>query len=391
MKQKIITAFLAACLLALTSCNQGKSGTAEKDAPADSTEQVATETGNSLPPRKDIYELKEVKEGWNALSIPVENASGDIDIVQLAKAFNRAWPTAIGNTLTLKSEGKSVPQSNGYPDLKVKTDKAGGYIEALGSQTGDAEDMMVSVVDRENGHKLFMACLAWPIANVDQFICAYDFDPATAKLTPEDSPATHFKGLLKKPYLNYVLPQGSKEFIIEEDASLVLRHVYRFDGNQFRLAGIRIGEQERLIQLFNEEKAEDGGDRLTKWALIDIDQDGVYEVWMRADNDKNGAFFAFGDFDGPQLLVSETSRFRPTLAPGRVTVGGPAGGPSYYTNTITLKDSQREHELTCMQVYEDCEYSLDGKDITAEEGKAFQATISKKIYEPKVEWHKLMP
>ena len=391
MKQKIITAFLAASFLAFASCNQGKKDAAEKDVPADSTEQVTTKTGDEMPPRKDIYELKEVKDGWKVLSIPVENAAGDIDVVQLAKAFNRAWPTAIGNTLTLKSEGKSIPPSNGYPDLKVKTDKAGGYIEALCSKGGDGEDMIVSVVDRENGHKLLLVCLAWPIANVDQFLCAYDYDSSTAKLTPEDSPAADFKGLLQKPYLNYVLPQGSKEFVIEEDAGLTLRHIYRLDGNNFKVAGIRIGEQDKLIQLFNEDKAEDGGDRLTKWALIDIDQDGVNEVWMRADNDKNGAFFAFSDFDGPQLLLSETSRFRPTLAPGRVTVGGPAGGPSYYTNTVTVKNSQREHELTCMQVYEDCEYSLDGKDITTEEGKAFQATISKKIYEPKVEWHKLMP
>ena len=391
MKQRIITALWAVCLLALCSCNQGKKDATDNNAPADSTGQVTTTTGDELPTRKAIYEVKEVKDGWKALSIPVEKASGDIDVVQLAKAFNRAWPTAIGNTLTLKSEGKSVPQSDGYPDLKVKTDKAGGYIEALCSKGGDGEDMMVSMVDRQNGHKLLLVCLAWPIANVDQFLCAYDYDPSTAKLTPEDGPVADFKGLLQKPYLSYILPQGSKEFIIEEDASLTLRHVYRMDGNNFKLAGIRIGEQDKLIQLFNEDKAEDGGIQLTKFALIDIDQDGVYEVWMRADNDKNGAFFAFGDYEGPQLLLSETSRFHPTLAPGRVTIGGPAGGPSYYTHTVTVKDSQREHVLTCMQIYEDCEYELDGKEIPTEQGEAFQATLSKKIYEPKPEWHKLMP
>lgn len=389
MKKKL---FIAFCLMmALASCNQGKKGgDATDDALADSTEQTTAKTGNELPPRKAIYELKEVNEGWKSLTIPVENADKDIDIVQLAKAFNKAWPTAIGNTLTLKAEGKNVPQKDGYPDLKIKTDKEKGYMEAFGSHGGDAEDMMASVVDRQNGHKLFMACLAWPIANVNQFVCTYDYDPATGKLTPEESPTENFKGLLKKPYLNYILPQGNKEFVIEEDAGLALRHIYRFDGNEFKLAGIRIQDQDKLIQLFNEDKAEDGGARLTKFALIDIDQDGVSEVWMRADNDKNGAFFAFGDYEGPQLLVSETSNFHPSFAPGRVTVGGPAGGPTYYTNTITVKDSQRAHDFIRMDIYEDAEFTLDGKDISVEEGKAFEATLSKALYEPKPEWHKLM-
>lgn len=381
------------CLLAtLTACKQGKPSEANSQQAAtdSSATQVATKNSNELPPRKAIYELKEVKEGWKSLNIPVDGTSESADIVELLKAFNKAWPTAIGNTLTLKGEGKNVPQENGYPNLKVKTDKAKGYMEGMGSNTGDAENMMASVVDRQNGHKLLLVCLAWPIANVDQFVCAYDFDPQAGLLTPEDSPAENFKGLLKKPYISFFLPQGNKEFAIEEDASLVLRHIYQFDGNNFKFAGIRIGEQDKLIELFKLDKAEDGNDPLTKWALIDIDQDGVNEIWMQADNGKNGAFFAFGDFEGPQLLVSETSRFRPSFAPGRITVGGPAGGPSYYTNTITVKDSQRAHDFKRMDVYEDAEYSIDDKDVSVEEGKAFEATLSRDLYDPKPEWHKLM-
>lgn len=376
----------------LSACNQSKQPSANdaKEAADTTSAQTAAKPDNQLPPRKAIYELKEVKTDWKSLSIPVENASEKADITQLVKAFNRAWPTAIGNTLALKGEGKDVPQSNGYPNLKVKIDKEKGYMEGLGSEKGDAEDMMASLIDRQNGHKLLLVCMAWPIASVDQFVCAYDFDPQSALLTPEEVPAADFKPLLKKPYISYVLPQDGKTFAIEEDAGVVLRHVYQFDGSQFKLAGVRLNEQEKLIELFKRDKAEDGGDPLTKWALIDIDQDGVDEVWMRADNDKNGAFFAFGDFEGPQLLVSETSRFRPSFAPGRVTVGGPAGGPSYWTNTIIVKDSRRAHDFNRMDIYEDAEFSLDGKDISVEEGKAFEATISRDLYEPKPQWHKLM-
>lgn len=128
-------------------------------------------------------------------------------------------------------------------------------------------------------------------------------------------------------------------------------------------------------EMYEEGDLDDVHYPLTKYAFIDIDEDGKDEVWVRTADDEDGALFCFDDEEKPQLVITETEGKRLSVAKGWVGNGYPAGGPSYINHYVVLKDSHVECDFTDFQVYENHEYYLRDTEITEAEAKKIKDGI----------------
>lgn len=128
-------------------------------------------------------------------------------------------------------------------------------------------------------------------------------------------------------------------------------------------------------EMYEEGDLDDVHYPLTKYAFIDIDEDGKDEVWVRTADDEDGALFCFDDEEEPLLVITETEGKRLSVAKGWVGNGYPAGGPSYINHYVVLKDSHVECDFTDFQVYENHEYYLRDTEITEAEAKKIKDEI----------------
>lgn len=128
---------------------------------------------------------------------------------------------------------------------------------------------------------------------------------------------------------------------------------------------------------------------LTKYAFIDIDGDGVDEVWVRTEDDEDGAIFCFDDEGEPVLVITECEGKRPSFGKGWVGVGFPAGGPSYYNHYAIVKDSHLEYEFTDFQIEDNHEYYMGETEITEAEAQKIKAGIDFTNTEMKPEWKEI--
>ena len=123
--------------------------------------------------------------------------------------------------------------------------------------------------------------------------------------------------------------------------------------------------------------AADMGDKnveLTKWSHCYIDYDNEW-IWLRDKDGKNGAFFIRRD-GKIQLLAVESPRLQPSKCEKDgicyLKLAGPAGGPSWQQEIHAFKDGKRIWKLNVLEVEGELyECSLNGKDISKEEGQAY--------------------
>ncbi len=141
-------------------------------------------------------------------------------------------------------------------------------------------------------------------------------------------------------------------------------------------------------EMYEEEDLDDIHETLTKYAFIDIDEDGISEVWLRSANDEDGAIFCFDDEGEPVLIITETEGKRPSFGKGWVGVGFPAGGPSYFNHYAIVRDSHLEYDFTDFQVEENHEYYLNETEITEAEAKKIEEGIDFENTEMKVVWRR---
>ena len=141
-------------------------------------------------------------------------------------------------------------------------------------------------------------------------------------------------------------------------------------------------------EMYEEEDLDDIHYPLTKYAFIDIDEDGINEVWVRTENDEDGAIFGFDEEGFPRLIITESEGKRPSIGKGWVGIGYPAGGPSYYNHYVFVENSTIEQEFTDFQVYEEHEYYCGETEITEAEAKKMKERIKGEGQELNPEWHK---
>ena len=138
---------------------------------------------------------------------------------------------------------------------------------------------------------------------------------------------------------------------------------------------------EQLQKLYlADDPHENKGYKFATYRYIWIDNDDTEEIWLRDKDDKHGAFFTRhnGEF---KLIATENGRLQPTFLRSRdgvsyLRISGSAGGPSYYTQVIELKNSQVLHRFTALEIYGEIdECSFDGKPMDKAEGKRYMESL----------------
>lgn len=136
---------------------------------------------------------------------------------------------------------------------------------------------------------------------------------------------------------------------------------------------------ETMQGLYEESDEDHGWEPLTEWQYVDLDGDGVNEIRLRDADGEYEAFFAHSG-EAFELIGVATSRFKaytrePQDGKGWWCKGGPAGGPSYYTEIITLQGSRITDRYYQMQVYDDFEGTLNGEDLDDAACRAYMEAL----------------
>ena len=162
------------------------------------------------------------------------------------------------------------------------------------------------------------------------------------------------------------------------------------------LAPVTLSAEEfaRMQDLYQETDDDHGWKPLCKWQFVDLDGDGIDEVWMRDAGDEYGAFFTF-DGENIDLIGVETDRFPAYTreqqdGKGYFCKGGSAGGPSYYTEIVTLKNSRVVDRFNQLEVYGELENAtLNGKEVGEEQAGAFMKALPESAELTPGEWNML--
>ena len=120
--------------------------------------------------------------------------------------------------------------------------------------------------------------------------------------------------------------------------------------------------------------------KLTKYAFFYLDYDNQW-IWMRDQQDENGAFFLKKDGKF-KLIAVETPKMKPSTAEkdgvGYLRLSGSAGGPSQYVEIYAFKDGKRKEYFTALFVAGEIDgCGLNDRDISVEAGKAYLAKLPK--------------
>jgi len=146
------------------------------------------------------------------------------------------------------------------------------------------------------------------------------------------------------------------------------------------------GDMAPLQALYDADDTYDGKTALSKFCAVDIDGDGIDEIWARDAEDENGAVFCFGSGE-PELVAVEYWRQHFLFFEGRVNKAGPAGGPAYYSEDHLLENSRPVHKITAVTLYGELdEVRFDGKGINQMQLDSLRAGFSQVRIAEEPEW-----
>jgi len=148
-----------------------------------------------------------------------------------------------------------------------------------------------------------------------------------------------------------------------------------------------------MRKLYLDDDSDDDKADLTKYMMIDIDGDGIDEVWLRSADDKHGALYTYNE-GKIELIGVESARKSPSFHQasekhGFLKLSGPAGGPSWYTEIYELKNSQVVHRVTMLEIYGEIdEAGMDGHDMSKEDCEKYVSALPK-AYDPYIYWREI--
>ena len=136
-----------------------------------------------------------------------------------------------------------------------------------------------------------------------------------------------------------------------------------------------IAEMQRI---FTEAPESDHNVKFSKWAHVYIDYDNEW-IWLRDKADQNGAIFIRKDGKF-RLVATETPKMKFSVAEKGNThylkVSGSAGGPSYFTEIFAFENGKQTEHAYVLEVYgEVSEFSLNGRELDAEQAKAYKERL----------------
>lgn len=358
--------------LAMTACKENKK--------PETTAEQTTET------EKSIMTIDEVYESWQTETIKEVN---DADVLDMVAAFQKQWPTQ--SVATLMSDLELPEDERQYISFY---DPENAYISfAEGSDDRDSEEMTAHVWQRSNGHQLFGITFFQASADVQSFLAFYDYDPSKGTLTPEKSLDNLFTPTNPNVEVYYRLPIEGDELIVNEyyhDWWRSLLHVYSWDGMKPCNPETEFDELSWVKEMFDEDYMTYEMDNFSKYALIDIDEDGIPELWLSSDDEEYQAVLALAEGD-LKIIAGKDFKRQIVFYKGVVGDAGGCGTGCYYARYTKLKDSAPEYEFHDLMsyVFETDEmvdeYSIDDVELNEEDGQAIFESFGDPI-EVEVEW-----
>lgn len=348
-------------------------------------------------------------------SATIKGVKGN-DIISIFEAFNKKWETGAGEEILLKHRNpakfNALNTPNNGPVIEVVIDQPNGYVSA-DNGGGDGDYIEACIWKRTNGHRLFAVHYGAPTDPELDLICFYDYNPTTKTLTPEKTTVNSFKPFFNKEadgynFYNYSLPRKGKDLIVEEtyynwhnpDNIMIepsLHHIYTFDGMNLRYSASKIEYYDELMKAFSENAIMTDEDaEMTRFALIDVDNDDSPEIWISDAKGENSSVYCVSG--GKAKLIGEQNyKYSITFFKDVVLTAGGCGTGCYYTSYTYLRDSDVEYMLNCIATYpvqedgeigEEFEYNKNGEELTREEGEQYVKDFGKPI-ELKPVWHPL--
>ena len=338
---------------------------------------------------KPIMTIDQVNASWQTTPISgVKNA----EIKDMVMAFQKQWPT---NSVAMLLKDLQLPEDQ-QQYISVY-DQENNYMSfAEGSDDREAESMWANLRQRSNGHQLFGITFSQPSSAVKSFLAFYDYEPSKGTLTPETSLANLFTPSFANVELGYTLPQEGNELVVNEyfmNWWTAIRHVYSWDGMKPCNPVAEFAMFDEAVEKYvNNYEIYEMGD-FSKYALIDIDEDGEPELWLSTDDEEYQAVLSI--VEGKLTLVAGKDYKRHLIfCKGVVGDAGGCGTVCFYARYFKLKNSAPEFEFHDMQSY-DFElddmvhsYAKDEEELTNEEGEAIFESFGEP-YDPVVEWHPL--
>lgn len=128
---------------------------------------------------------------------------------------------------------------------------------------------------------------------------------------------------------------------------------------------------------------------MEKYALIDIDGDGIKELWVSDESGDNGIFICRGG-DKMEVVATKYDMMGVSFRGGAVCQGGQAGAGAVYTYYAKLEKSRIAYFMYDMETYnvvtddEDHECVKNGEEISYEEFLKIKDTYPEAV-EPSAE------
>ena len=333
--------------------------------------------------------IEQVEKQWTTQNIKV-GAGKKASTLQLTEAFQKTWPTYSGKGLLEFAKknrtedeygGMIFDQKNGFVQ----------YAEGWPDAEND-EQFMACYWNRSNGHGLYAVSLHRFTPTEYDVLCFYDYNPNTGLLTPEKSMANFFKPSFPGYRYRVLLPRQGKNMEIEEFYGwLTIKHTYQWDGMNPTAPTTELDHIDMLQTVYHERYF--SSDELSQYALIDIDNDGVPELWMQSDDGESQAVYAVGltcDLLGGQGGGRTLSIYR-----GAVCDAGPCGTLCLSSVYRYVENSSYKTTLMDMQEWDNnadeygpSTYTYNGETLMDGEGERLVRELGDPLtFFP--EWHQI--
>ena len=317
--------------------------------------------------------MEKVEKQWQGKTIAVAAGGESPDVVQLLDAFQKTWPVGIvsevmGYAAEPSFTHYAVDEAIDDTGYEIIVDRRNGFVSAGGE--GDGDYMEACLWRRDNGHRLFAVRLGKPMDPEIEFVCFYDYDPVRSILKPDQAQTALFQPSMRNAHLSFSLPRQGKDMEMREYFegwgvnALVHHFSWNGQGHDFAFSSIEESEGVDLLKAYDEEREihyygdveRDGP--FTQYALVDVDDDGQPELWLKtADNIYTGVFTF--DYDRAYIIgFSDRVRDMEFLHPGAVVTLGKSADFRHSWEYSVLEQSTYKYFINV-----DVEYSAEGGDF----------------------------
>lgn len=336
---------------------------------------------------KPIMTLDQVHDAWQTVAIKKVKTA---DVMGMVQAFQKQWPT---QSVTALLKDLELPEDQ--RQYISEYEPQNGFMSfAEGGDDQDSESMQARIWPRSNGHQLFGINFFQPSSQSRSFVAFYDFDPSNNTLTPALDVFTPYVDSYSNKELSYSFYSQSDEMLANEYFFhwwAALRHIYSWDGMKFTGPEMEYEGISSIMDEFDEDYMTYEMGEFSKYALLDIDEDGEPELILSTENEEYQAVLSIVEAE-VKLIAGADFKRHLIFYKGVVGDAGGCGTGCFYSHYTKLKNSAPEFELGDMGLYNfetdevDDEFNLNGEELTYDEGQAIFESFGEP-YDPEFEWH----